>query len=146
MGFFKACTFTRLRLNIVRCFPVLHFSKKIHTRCISVWETGRIYHSGPLQISEIPSRGNEPSSTLHLSRCDACPLEGHRSYRTPGRGSNKGRSGGSARKLGGGRSHYPLFCPSSAKGGSAMPSSHETPTSPRSPALSRQKGSGKQTV
>lgn len=32
--------------------------------------------------------------------------------------SSKGRSGGSARKLGGGRFPYPLFCPSSAKGGS----------------------------
>lgn len=40
------------------------FSKKIHTRLISVWETARICHSGTLQISEKSSGGNKPSFTL----------------------------------------------------------------------------------
>lgn len=87
-------------------------------------------------IRNIIRRQQTQFHTFVLRR-NAYPLGGHRSYRAPCRGSNKGRSGGSARKLGGGRSLYPLFCPTSAKGGSTVPSRHETLTSLRSPALSQ---------
>lgn len=111
-------------MKTVKCLPVLHFLRKFIP---DTYRAGRLLEYAILTICKYPKyhRGQQTQFHTLALRC-AYPPGGHRSYRAPCGGSNKGRSGGSARKLGGGRSHYPLFCPTSAKGGSTVPSRHET--------------------
>lgn len=99
-------------------------------------ELGDLVEYATLVLSkrEVSFRSNKPGSILFLLRCDACPLSGYRSCMTLGQKSKKGRSGGSAGKLGGGRSPYPLFCPSSAKGGSPRCPADSQPPQPSKPS------------